>query len=131
MRLRWYTPSHLHPTRRRLLTQPAEGRWLLTISLSQSYPLQPPKISFVTQIVHPNVAFDSGEICLDLLKDAWTPAYSVLECLRAIRMLLSYPNNDSPLNVDAAALLRDGDVLGTKKLVEFWCSDRDGRYAGE
>ncbi|CAM1505668.1 Fc.00g113050.m01.CDS01 [Cosmosporella sp. VM-42] len=108
-----------------------EGRWLLTISLPTTYPLHPPKITFVTPIVHPNIALNTGEICLDLLKDAWTPAYSVMECLRAVRMLLSCPETDSPLNVDVAALLRGGDVLGTRKLVEFWCADREGRYEGE
>ncbi|KAI0898272.1 ubiquitin-conjugating enzyme/RWD-like protein [Annulohypoxylon nitens] len=107
-----------------------EGRWLLDISIPPSYPLQPPKISFETPIVHANIAFRSGEICLDLLKEAWTPAYSVLECVRAVRMLLSCPETDSPLNVDVAALLRGGDNLGARRLVEFWVRDEAGRYEG-
>lgn len=106
------------------------GRWLVKISIPPSYPLQPPKMHFATPIVHPNIALQTGEICLDLLKDAWTPAYSVLECVRAVRMLLACPETDSPLNVDVAALLRGGDVLGTRKLVEFWCADDEGRYDG-
>ncbi|KYK58257.1 ubiquitin-conjugating enzyme E2 4 [Drechmeria coniospora] len=108
-----------------------EGRWLLTVSIPPAYPLQPPKIQFVTAIVHPNIALHTGEICLDLLKDAWTPAYSILECVRAIRMLLSCPETDSPLNVDIAALLRQGDVLGTRRLVESWCAEEGGRYDGQ
>ena len=84
---------------------------------------------FATSIVHPNIAPQTGEICLDLLKGAWTPTYSVLECVRAVRMLLSYPEVDSPLNVDVATLLRGGDVLGTRKLVEYWCAE-EGRYDG-
>ncbi|KAF4435656.1 PEX4-E2 ubiquitin-conjugating enzyme-peroxin [Fusarium acutatum] len=107
-----------------------DGRWLINISIPSTYPLAPPKMTFVTPIVHPNIALQTGEICLDLLKDAWTPAYSVLECVRAVRMLLGCPETDSPLNVDVAALLRSGDVLGTRKLVEFWCRDSDGRYEG-
>lgn len=87
-------------------------------------------MTFVTPIVHPNIALDTGEICLDLLKDAWTPAYSVLETVRAVRDgLLAYPEVDSPLNVDAAALLRSGDVVGTRRLVELWCREI-GRYEG-
>lgn len=88
-------------------------------------------MSFATKIVHPNIALNNGEICLDLLKEAWTPTYSVLECVRAVRMLLSCPETDSPLNVDVAALLRGGDVLGTRRLVEFWVEDDGGRYNGE
>ncbi|KAL6869593.1 E2 ubiquitin-protein ligase peroxin 4 [Amphichorda felina] len=106
-----------------------DGRWLISITIPPTYPLQPPRMRFVTSIVHPNIALQTGEICLDLLKDAWTPTYSVLECVRAVRMLLSYPEVDSPLNVDVATLLRGGDVLGTRKLVEYWCAE-EGRYEG-
>lgn len=80
--------------------------------------------------MHPNIAVDTGEICLDLLKDAWTPTYGILESVRAVRMLLAYPEVDSPLNVDAAVLLREGDALGMRRLVEFWCGDERGRYSG-
>ncbi|KAI0176225.1 ubiquitin-conjugating enzyme/RWD-like protein [Hypoxylon sp. FL1284] len=107
-----------------------EGRWLLDISIPATYPLQAPRIAFRTPVVHANVALRGGEICLDLLKEAWTPAYSVLECVRAVRLLLSCPETDSPLNVDVAALLRQGDALGARRLVEFWCRDDAGRYDG-
>ncbi|KAH7376507.1 ubiquitin-conjugating enzyme [Plectosphaerella cucumerina] len=107
-----------------------KGRWLLAIQIPQTYPLHPPKIRFVTPIVHANVALDTGEICLDLLKGAWTPAYSVLESVRAVRSLLSYPGVDSPLNVDVAALLRGGDAVGARALVECWVEGDEGRYEG-
>lgn len=102
---------------------------MLQITISPAYPLQPPQMRFATPIVHPNVALQTGEICLDLLKDAWTPAYSVLECVRAVRMLLSTPGIDSPLNVDVAALLRDGDALGARRLVELWVEEE--RFEGK
>ncbi|CAJ2501722.1 Uu.00g045750.m01.CDS01 [Anthostomella pinea] len=107
-----------------------EGRWLLTITIPSAYPLQPPQIAFRTPVVHANVALRSGEICLDLLGKAWTPAYSVLECVRAVRMLLGCPETDSPLNVDVAALLRGGDAVGAAALVRCWCRDEGGRYEG-
>ncbi|KAM7193550.1 peroxin-4 [Rhypophila sp. PSN 637] len=100
-----------------------EGRWLLSITIPASYPLQPPQIKFITPIVHPNINLQTGEICLDLLKDAWTPAYSVLESVRAVRMLLGYPEINSPLNLDVASLIRDGDHLGAKGLVELWIEE--------
>ncbi|KAK1830031.1 putative ubiquitin protein [Podospora conica] len=100
-----------------------EGRWLLRITIPPTYPLAPPKIVFQTPVVHANVGLDSGEICLDLLKEAWTPTYSVLECVRAVRMLLGCPEVDSPLNVDVAALLRDGDAVGARRLVELWVGE--------
>jgi peroxin-4 len=45
-------------------------------------------------------------------------------------MLLSAPEPDSPLNVDVAALIRVGDLLGAKALVECWTRMDEGRYAG-
>ncbi|KAK4150357.1 putative ubiquitin protein [Chaetomidium leptoderma] len=105
------------------------GRWLLRITIPPSYPLHPPAIVFATPVVHANVSLQTGEICLDLLKDAWTPAYSVLECVRAVRLLLGNPGVDSPLNVDVAALLRDGDALGARRLVELWVEEE--RFEGK
>lgn len=87
-------------------------------------------MSFATEIIHPNVALPSGEICLDLLKDAWTPQYSIVEVVKAIRMLLSDPGTDSPLNVDVAALIREGDTVAAQGLVQLWCQQEDGYYAG-
>jgi peroxin-4 len=90
--------------------------------------LHPPKVTFATPVVHANVDLRTGEVCLDLLKDAWTPAYSVLECVRAVRLLLACPAPDSPLNVDAAALMRAGDAVGARRLVELWCEEE--RFEG-
>lgn len=87
-------------------------------------------MEFATAVVHPNVSLATGEICLDLFKDAWSPAYSVLEVVRAVRMLLSCPETDSPLNVDFAALMRGGDIVGCRALVELWCKGGEGRYDG-
>ncbi len=106
----------------------SEGRWLLIITIPAAYPLQPPAVRFATPVVHANVALATGEVCLDLLRDAWSPAYSVLECVRAVRVLLAHPEPDSPLNVSVAALLRQGDRLGARRLVELWC--REERFDG-
>ena len=44
----------------------------------------------------------SGTICLDILKDKWSAAYSVATVLLSLQSLLGEPNNDSPLNPQAA-----------------------------
>ncbi|CAD6264912.1 unnamed protein product [Miscanthus lutarioriparius] len=45
-----------------------------------------------------------GNICLDILQDKWSSAYDVRTVLLSIQSLLGEPNNDSPLNTQAAAL---------------------------
>jgi peroxin-4 len=49
----------------------------MNITISNDYPVTPPSITFVSKVFHPNVNFGTGEICLDILKKEWSPAWSV------------------------------------------------------
>ncbi|CAF9903414.1 MAG: hypothetical protein HETSPECPRED_000259 [Heterodermia speciosa] len=100
------------------------GCWKLSIKFPESYPLTPPNVNFDTTICHPNIQFKTGEICLDLLKSSWSPAYTISHTLDAIHQLLAYPAPDSPLNVDIASLLRNGDKVGAEALVRFYCEEK-------
>lgn len=65
--------------------------------------------------------FKTGEICLDLLKASWTPAYGVVSALEAVQQLLGAGGEpDSPLNLDVARLVREGDLVGAEGLVRFY-----------
>ena len=84
-------------------------------------------------MVHANITLATGDICLDLLAETgWTPVCGLAQCVRDVRALLAQPEPNSPLNVDVAALLNQGDKEGARALVEFWCSGaKDGaRYEG-
>ncbi|KAK4631494.1 Ubiquitin-conjugating enzyme E2 16 [Fulvia fulva] len=97
------------------------GLWHLTISIPPTYPNTAPEIRFQTPICHPNVNFKTGEICLDLLKTSWTPAYGVVTSLEAVSQLLSAGGEpESPLNVDIARLYRGGDWVAAEGLVRFY-----------
>ncbi|KAH7384276.1 ubiquitin-conjugating enzyme/RWD-like protein [Phaeosphaeria sp. MPI-PUGE-AT-0046c] len=96
------------------------GRWLLDIHVPSTYPLSPPSIRFITPICHPNVDFKTGEICLDLLKTSWTPAYTISTTMTSIHQLLTSAEPDSPLNVDVAQLFRIGDEVGAQSLIRFY-----------
>ncbi|CAG8713458.1 25012_t:CDS:2 [Dentiscutata erythropus] len=80
------------------------GQWTLRIEIPKNYPIQPPKIKFLTKICHPNISFKTGEICLDILKAAWSPAWTLQSACTAIRLLLSNPEPTSPLNCDAVRM---------------------------
>jgi peroxin-4 len=96
------------------------GRWLLTLQIPSDYPLHPPTIHFATPICHANVHFKTGEICLDLLKSSWSPAYTISSTLTAVHQLLTSAEPDSPLNIDVAVLLREGDLAGAYSLIRYY-----------
>ena len=75
---------------------------------------------FITKICHPNINFKTGEICLDILQNQWSPAWTLQSACTAVRELLVSPETDSPLNIDAANLLRCGDILGFNSLVQMY-----------
>ena len=49
------------------------------------------KVRFLTKIYHPNVD-KLGRICLDILKDKWSPAMQIRHVLLSIQALMSAPN---------------------------------------
>ena len=73
------------------------GVFNLELFLPEQYPMVAPKVLFRTKIYHPNVD-RLGRICLDILKDKWSPALNIRSVLLSIQVLMSAPNVDDPLD---------------------------------
>lgn len=56
-----------------------------------------PKVLFRTKIYHPNID-RLGRICLDILKNKWSPALQIKAVLLSIQALMSAPNVEDPLD---------------------------------
>ncbi|KAI8529261.1 ubiquitin-conjugating enzyme E2 27 [Rhododendron vialii] len=101
--------THLTGTIPGPLATPYEGgNFNIDIVLPDGYPFEPPRMQFATKVWHPNISSQSGAICLDILKDQWSPALTLKTALLSVQALLSAPEPDDPQDaVVAQQYLRD------------------------
>ena len=107
------------------LTGPADtpfhgGTYRVKLMVSTDYPMVPPTAFFETKIFHPNVKWETGEICLDILKTAWSPAWTLQAVCRAVQTLMTHPEADSPLNCDAGNMIRAGDQRAYRDTARYY-----------
>jgi ubiquitin-conjugating enzyme E2 D/E len=79
------------------------GLFQLGIVFPTNYPFRPPKVFFKTKVFHPNINAEGG-ICLDILKDQWSPTLTIAKVLLSISSLLTDANPRDPLVPEIARL---------------------------
>jgi len=61
-----------------------DGTFRLVMHFEEQYPNKPPGVKFISQMFHPNV-YGTGELCLDILQNRWSPTYDVAAILTSIQ----------------------------------------------
>ncbi|KAJ1985748.1 Ubiquitin-conjugating enzyme E2 2 [Dimargaris cristalligena] len=94
-----------------------DGIFKLRLTFDETYPNKPPNVRFSSRMFHPNV-YASGELCLDILQNRWSPTYDVASILTSIQSLLHDPNPNSPANSEAAQLYRENRKEYLRRVAE-------------
>ena len=83
------------------------------IEFTKDYPIKPPRFTFITNLLHPNI-YKNGEVCISILHDGideigyedtserWSSSQNVNSILMSIISILAEPNFESPANIDAS-----------------------------
>ena len=79
------------------------GKFIVDIQIPKEYPFAPPKMKFRTKVWHPNISSQTGAICLDILKDQWSPALTLKTALMSLSALLSCPVPEDPQDAEVAS----------------------------
>jgi len=95
------------------------GLFHIDIVLPNDYPFVPPKMKFDTKIWHPNISSESGAICLDILKNEWSPALTVRTALISLQALMSAPEPDDPQDAVVAKQYKE-NIKEFSATAKFW-----------
>ncbi|CCG25356.1 Ubc1 protein [Candida orthopsilosis Co 90-125] len=108
------------------------GLFQVAIDIPNEYPFKPPQMKFITKIYHPNISSVTGAICLNILKDKWTPVLTLKSTLISLQLLLQSPEPNDPQDAEVAKHYLSNKA-GFEETAAYWTKlyANDGKSDGE
>jgi ubiquitin-conjugating enzyme (huntingtin interacting protein 2) len=78
-------------------------------------------MKFETKVYHPNISSVTGAICLDILKDNWTPILTLKSSLISLQSLFQSPEPNDPQDAEVAKHYIS-NLEGFKATAKHWTS---------
>lgn len=104
------------------------GYYPATLEFPDDYPNHPPKMKFICPMFHPNIK-STGEVCISILhppgkdefeyedtNERWLPIHTVETIVISVLSMLSDPNPESPMNLEAARIYKNDPVEYKKRV---------------
>ena len=98
------------------------GIFDVDIIIPNDYPFKPPKMKFDTKIWHPNISSVTGAICLDILKNEWTPALTIRTALISLQALMCEPVPNDPQDAVVAKQYMS-DIKSFNQTAKHWVEE--------
>ena len=95
------------------------GVFELSFEFPDNYPFKAPDVKFVTKMYHPNIKQDTGEICMDVFANSWSPTQKVSDIIEKLASLLVSPSTESPLEAEIAELFIKDHKKWEKNVRDF------------
>jgi len=98
------------------------GIFTAMLKFPKDYPLNPPKMTFISEMWHPNI-YPNGDVCISILHsgedptnyenitERWSPIQTIEKILLSVVSMLAEPNDESPANIEAAKMWRSDRKL--------------------
>eukprot|EP00924_Labyrinthula_sp_SR-Ha-C_P001187 maker-scaffold_7-snap-gene-16.4-mRNA-1 protein AED:0.01 eAED:0.01 QI:251/1/1/1/1/1/2/310/418 len=104
------------------------GVYKAHLKFPDEYPMKPPSIQFLCEILHPNI-YKDGKVCISTLQNGpdgsdelgqyWRPVLGIEQAILSVVSLLSDPNIEDPANTGAASMYKNDPSTFKQKCAMF------------